>query len=77
MEKIILNRIARPEELHVFKPRHGAQGTNLDVLRQACAESVYIDFNGVPPFGLYKQLVRVFVAEPLDFVFDARAVPGT
>ena len=54
VEKVILNRITRPEELHAFKPRHSAQGANLDILRQACAESVHIDFNGVPSFRLDK-----------------------
>ena len=73
-EEVIFDGIPGAHHLGIFESGDGAQGFELDVFGQARAESIHIDFECVPTFGLKKDLVPVFVGEADDLVFDGWAI---
>src|SRR5690606_13080618 len=74
---VVFDGVARAEHFGVFKARDELECPLLDVFRKGRRKAVYIDFDGFPSLGLDENLVTIAFSEPIDFVFNGRAVPGT
>src|SRR5436190_20801181 len=73
-EVIIFHRITLAEHSCVGKAWEFSQRRLLHVLRQACAETVDVGFDSIPPLGFDEDLVTLLVREAIDLVLNARAI---
>ena len=74
IEKVVLDRIARPQQVGVLQPHHRPNRFNLNVKRQRGRNAIRVDLVGRQALGLEKDLVRILVSESIHLVFDARAI---
>src|SRR5690606_21359991 len=49
----------------------------LNVLWQGRRKTVYINFDGIPPFRFYKYLMSFPFSKPVNFVFNGRTISGS
>src|ERR1700675_3648939 len=74
IDRVVLNRVPGPHHLGIFKPRYRLQNRQLHINRQRSAHAVDIDLVRIQPLGLQKKLVRQFVGELDDLVFNRRTI---
>ena len=60
--------------MRAFETAHAAHQAQLNIERQAGRNPVWVNFVGGQPFRFEEYLVRRLVCEPVDLVFDRRAV---
>ncbi|OPZ80125.1 MAG: hypothetical protein BWY77_01226 [bacterium ADurb.Bin431] len=56
---------------------HGADGGNLDILRQTGGEAVEVVLMALAPLGFKEELMALLVGEAMDFILDRGAVAGS
>ena len=74
VEVVVLNGIARAQDVGVLHAGHAAHQGVLDIKRQAGGDAVGVNLVGRQALGFQKNLVAVFVGEAVDLVFHARAI---
>ena len=74
VDGIVLHRVADLQDLRAGKPRNRVDGRKLDVGRKARTETIDIDATDVRLFRFKEKLMAIPVTEPVDLVFDTRAV---
>ena len=71
---VVLNGVAGPQNVGVFKALHGAHQVVLHIKGQTGGNAVGVKLVGGQAFRLQKNLVAFFVCKAVDFVFNARAI---
>src|ERR1051326_6425984 len=77
LNKIVLDRIARPYHVCRFETFHVAQNFTLDIYGKTRRHTVHVDFVRVYPFRLENDLMPVLILKFDHLVFNRRAVPRT
>ena len=71
---VVLYRIPWTEKLHLLKTCYLTQGSVLHLFGQRSRKAIHVHLYGMPAFGLYKQLMMVFVGKTIDFIFYRRTI---
>ena len=74
VEVVVLDGIARANDVGVFHPANTAHDLQLHVEWQRCGNAVRIQLMGGQAFRLNEHLMAVFVGKTMNLVFDRRAV---
>ena len=74
VEIVVLDGVARAQDVRVFQTLHGAHQVVLDVKRQAGGDAVRVVLVGGQSLGFQKYLVAGFVGKAVDLVFNAWAI---
>ena len=71
---IILDRIARSDNLRVFEARNRAHHRDLYLEGKRCGKTIWIDLECVEALGFEEDLMAISVGKPDDLILDGRAV---
>jgi hypothetical protein len=74
IDGVVLNGVAGPHHLGVFEAGNRLEDRQLHIDRQRSAHAVDVDLVRVQALGFEEELVREFVGELDDFVFDRGTV---
>src|SRR5262249_5811991 len=74
---VVLDGVARTQHLRCFQPRDRLDHGQLDIDRHGGAHAVYVNLVRVQALGFQEKLMRGFIGELDDLVFDAWAIPRT
>src|ERR1051325_3083605 len=72
---VIFNGIAGSEDSDIFKTRNNTKRFVLCFFRKGRGESIYIDLNSIPTFGLNEQLMPFSICKTVYFILNAGAIP--
>ena len=74
VQVVILDGVARAQDVGILETGNGTHGLELDIKRQAGGNAVRVQLVGGQAFRLHKNLVRVFIGKAVDLVLDGRAI---
>src|SRR5260370_23772371 len=75
IDRVVVNGETKPNHLGEFETRYGIDDRQLHNKRQRSAHTVDIYLVRVQALGFQKELVRQFVGELDDLVFNRRTIP--
>ncbi len=74
VDRVVLDRVSGPDHLRILKTRNRRDHRSLHIDRHAGRHPVDVNLVGIKPFRLEKDLMRLFVRELDDLVFDRRTI---
>src|SRR4030043_140602 len=77
VNKIILDGITWPDDLHIFKALDRSQHLYLDIEWKAGGDPIRVDLFRIPSIRFKKDLVPLLLGKANHLVFNRRTVPGT